>query len=100
MNLQPISIMVAPFVSLHGVGRPHSRGRWDLVDRLPRPVVSTDGQGCCLWQPVGQISPDSVQYPPEGYKDVNCHCTTAPFTVSPEPRASLCCANLPGDSAL
>jgi AraC-like DNA-binding protein len=31
---------------------------------------------------------------------VNCRCTTAPFTVSPEPGASLRCANLPGDSAL
>gem|GEM_PF-5520955 len=38
-----------------------------------------------------QISPD---------KSVNCHCATAPFTVSPEPWASLCCANFPGDSAL
>ncbi len=41
--------------------------------------------------PVGQISPD---------KDVNCGDTTAAFTVSPESGASLCCANLPGDSAL
>jgi hypothetical protein len=38
-----------------------------------------------------QISPD---------KDVNCGDTTAAFTVSPESRASLCRANLPGDSAL
>ena len=38
-----------------------------------------------------QISPD---------KDVNCRYATAPFTVSPEPWASLCGANLPGDSAL
>ena len=38
-----------------------------------------------------QISPD---------KEVNCRCTTAPFTISPEPWASLCGANLPGDSAL
>jgi hypothetical protein len=41
--------------------------------------------------PDRQISPD---------KDVNCRCTTAPFTVSLEPRALLCGANLPGDSAL
>jgi hypothetical protein len=40
---------------------------------------------------VGQISPD---------KNVNCGCTTAAFTLSPEPGASLCCANLPGDWAL
>jgi len=37
---------------------------------------------------VGQISPD---------KSVNCGYTTAAFTLSPEPGASLCCANLPGD---
>ena len=40
---------------------------------------------------VRQISPD---------KDVNCRCTTAAFTLSPEPGALLCCANLPGDWAL
>ena len=40
---------------------------------------------------VGQISPD---------KNVNCCYTTAAFTLSPEPRASLCGANLPGDWAL
>jgi hypothetical protein len=49
---------------------------------------------------VGQISPDSVQYPLEGYKDVTFHYTTAVFTVSPEPRDSSCGADLPGDSAL
>ncbi|MFH1672867.1 MAG: hypothetical protein ABIF87_05530, partial [Pseudomonadota bacterium] len=38
-----------------------------------------------------QVSPD---------KNVNCHYATAAFTVSPEPGASLCCANLPRDSAL
>ena len=32
-----------------------------------------------------QISPDSVQYPFEGYKNVNFPCTTAAFTLSPEP---------------
>jgi hypothetical protein len=40
---------------------------------------------------VGQISPD---------KNVNCRYTTAAFTLPPEPWASLCCANLPGDWAL
>jgi hypothetical protein len=40
---------------------------------------------------VGQISPD---------KDVNCGYTTAAFTLSPEPGASSCCADLPGDWAL
>ena len=38
-----------------------------------------------------QISPD---------KDMNFHSTTASFTVSTEPWASLSCANLPMDSAL
>ena len=39
---------------------------------------------------VKQISPD---------KDMNCRSTTASFTVSAEPWASLSCANLPTDSA-
>ncbi len=47
-----------------------------------------------------QISPDSFQYPLEGYKNVNFRYTTAAFTISPEPWASLCVANLPGDLAL
>ncbi len=47
-----------------------------------------------------QASPDSVQYPLEGYKNVNFPCAAAPFTVSPVPRALTCCAALPGDSAL
>ena len=38
-----------------------------------------------------QISPD---------KSVNLPCATPPFTVSPVPWASTCCAALPGDSAL
>jgi hypothetical protein len=37
---------------------------------------------------VGQISPD---------KDVNYCYTTAAFTLSPEPGALSCCADLPGD---
>ena len=40
---------------------------------------------------VEQISPD---------KNVNFRYTTAAFTISPEPRALLCCANLPGNLAL
>ena len=42
-------------------------------------------------RPVGQISPD---------KSMNCHYTTPAFTVAPELRASLCCANSPRASAL
>ena len=41
--------------------------------------------------PANQISPD---------KNVNCHDTTAAFTLSPESWASTCCAGLPGDQAL
>jgi len=39
---------------------------------------------------------------PEGtlFNRVNFPCTTAAFTVSPEPGALTCCANLPGDWAL
>ena len=50
----------------------------------PDQVLSFDG-------PVGQISPD---------KNVNCHDATAAFTVSPEPGALSCRADLPRDSAL
>src|SRR4030042_1393146 len=32
-----------------------------------------------------QISPDSLQYPLEGYKNVNFPCTNAAFTLPPEP---------------
>jgi hypothetical protein len=48
-------------------------------------------QGAAHWLHVRQISPD---------KDVNCRYTAAAFTLSPESRASLCCANLPGNWAL
>jgi hypothetical protein len=40
---------------------------------------------------IGQISPD---------KNVNLHDAAAAFTVSPEPGALSCRADLPGDSAL
>jgi hypothetical protein len=43
---------------------------------------------------VTQISPDKVRES-RRWRD-----TTAPFTLSPEPGALLCCANLPGDWAL
>ena len=42
-------------------------------------------------RPVGQISPD---------KSMNFHYTTPAFTVAPELRASLCCANSPRAPAL
>jgi len=47
--------------------------------------------GCLLRHWARQISPD---------KSVNCGHATAPFTLSPEPWALLCCASLPGDWAL
>jgi len=43
------------------------------------------------WPHAEQISPD---------KNVNFPCATAPFTVSPVPKALACCAALPRDSAL
>ena len=38
-----------------------------------------------------RVSPD---------KNANCNCTTSAFTSAPEPWASVCCATLPGPSAL
>jgi hypothetical protein len=55
--------------------------RWSGPGALTRQISSH----------VRQISPD---------KDVNFCYTTAAFTLSPESRASLCGANLPGDWAL
>jgi len=47
-----------------------------------------------------QISPDYVQYPLEGYKNVNFRYTTAAFTLSLESWDLPCGADLPGDWAL
>ena len=44
--------------------------------------------------------PDSVQYPFEGYKNVNFRHAVTAFTVPPESRALSCCVDLPGGSAL
>jgi hypothetical protein len=63
------------------------------------PVVSLEMVSYCMEYGI-QISPDSVQYPLEGCKNVNFPCAAAPFTVSPVPRASTCCAALPRESAL
>ena len=86
-----IAVLFTPFVSYLGTGRMRSRCRRDLVSRWPRPachrLVSVSPLDGCD----GQISPD---------KNVNFRNATAAFTVSPEPWALLCCANLPGDSAL
>ena len=57
----------------------------DLVSRESRPEFTKPST-----LHVKQISPD---------KSMNCRSTTASFTVSDEPRASLSCANLPTDSA-
>ena len=84
------AFLFTPFVSCLSLGRMCSRCRQDLVSRWPyparhrlAPVSSRDGS-------VGQISPD---------KNVNFRDTNAAFTVSPEPGASSCGADLPGDSA-
>ena len=69
------------------------------VLRLLWPLLTPARSPCTLpyralpkQQPhAGQVSPD---------KNVNCRYTTAAFTLSPESRASLCCANSPGDWAL
>jgi hypothetical protein len=66
----------------------HRRVRWQLHPFRDGPQSdspSNDGR------PGGQISPD---------KDVNCCCTTAAFTLSPEPWALVCCATLPFEVAL
>jgi len=60
---------------------------WTLVSRYG-PAGSYCKRGS---MPARQISPD---------KNVNCHYTTAAFTLSPESWASTCCAGLPGDQAL
>ena len=62
-----------------------------LVRRLPHPAAFTRWCEDTFESHVEQISPD---------KNVNFRYTTAAFTISPEPWASLCCANLPGDLAL
>ena len=82
----------APFVSYRDSGRiafPQSPG-------LDLPVAQaglfTGYQAIRLpIRHVWQISPD---------RNVNCRHTTAAFTLSPESRALLCCANLSGDWAL
>jgi len=48
------------------------------MPRLGRPVASL----VIYRSPVKQISPDSLQYPLEGYKNMSCHCTAASFTVA------------------
>jgi hypothetical protein len=57
-------------------------------------------QGAAFQPHAGQISPDSVQYFLEGYKDVNFRYTTAAFSLSPESGALPCGADLPRDWAL
>jgi hypothetical protein len=86
-----IADLFTPFVSFLDTGRMCSRCRRDLVSRWPRPARHQSVSVLPLNGSDGQISPD---------KNVNFRDTTAAFTVSPEPWASLCGANLPGDSAL
>ena len=86
-----IAVLFTPFVSFLGIGRMCSRCRRDLVSRWPRPARHRLASVSPLDGSDGQISPD---------KNVTCRDTTAAFTVSPEPRASSCRADSPGDSAL
>ncbi len=65
---------------------------YDRCRLLPgHPACCHKGRFRMVRPRAGQISPD---------KDVNFRYATAAFTLSPESRASLCCANLPGDWAL
>jgi hypothetical protein len=66
---------------------------------LPESVPGHFGAG----SPIGNFTgnntlPQGDQASPD--KNVNCHYTTAAFTLSPESWASSCCADLPGDQAL
>jgi hypothetical protein len=85
------AFLFTPLVSYLGIGRMCSRCRRDLVSRWPRPARHWLASVSSLDGSVEQISPD---------KNVNFRNATAAFTVSPEPGALLCCANLPEDSAL
>ena len=49
---------------------------------VPLPVLRVHGI---------EVSPD---------KNANCNCTASAFTPGPEPKASVCCATLPGPLAL
>jgi hypothetical protein len=64
------------------------RVRWQLHPFRDGPQSDSHSK---TGRPVGQISPD---------KDVNFCYTTAAFTLSPEPRALVCCATLPFEVAL
>ena len=81
----------SPLFSLSISGWMLSRYRRGLVNRSPLPVISPDGRMKNQKPHVKQISPD---------KSMNFCYTTAAFTISPEPWASLCCANSPGNLAL
>jgi len=76
-------------ITPQGALRPCGRVLW-LVQPF-RTGPQSDSQNDTDRMPVEQISPD---------KDVNYCYTTAAFTLSPEPGASSCVANLPGDWAL
>jgi hypothetical protein len=83
----PIDFRIAPEAALRQCGRV----LWRIQAFRPGPQSGSQNAMTLAGVLVEQISPD---------KNVNCRDTTAAFTVSPESRALLCCANLPGDSAL
>ena len=92
-------------VALHGAGQiPALSAFLGFVSPLQAKALSWKSRD--IWVPVapagnftGQESiPHQRQVSPD--KNVNFHCTAAPFTVSPEPRALTCCADLSGDWTL
>ena len=83
----PISSRIAPEAAFQQCGRV----LWRNQTFRPGPHSGSQTAMASAGMHVEQISPD---------KNVNFRDTTAAFTVSPESRASSCCADLPGDSAL
>ena len=70
---------------------PHAVGSCGLSGPFGTGLIQAPKNTGMSQMHAGQISPD---------KNVNFRDATAAFTVSPEPWASSCCADLPGDSAL
>jgi len=94
MRIAPHSAMRWSFPVCSSLFRlSHTGGIFHCMCRDIRVPVAPAGSftGNCTVLLGKQASPD---------KDVNFPYATAPFTVSPVPRALTCCAALPGDSAL
>ncbi len=91
MSLPGFSIHLARFQSPVCLSGDFLRLIWPLLTPAQTPCMLPHKALPKDRPPVGQASPD---------KNVNFPCATAPFTVSPAPRALTCCAALPRDSAL